>query len=65
VHSFGDAHVYLNHIAGMEEQLKRSPMPFPKLVLDPSVTEIDQFKSESISIEGYTSHPPIKLEMAL
>ncbi len=65
VHSFGDAHVYTNHLAGMEEQLKRSPLPLPRLVLDPNVTEIDKFTSESISIENYVSHPPIKLEMAL
>jgi thymidylate synthase len=65
VHSFGDAHVYLNHVAGLEEQLKRRPMPLPRLVLDPAVRELDSFLSESIQLEGYTSHPAIKLDMAL
>jgi thymidylate synthase len=65
VHSFGDAHVYSNHIEGLEEQLKRKPLPFPQLILDASVKEIDQFTSESIKIEGYVSHPAIKLDMAL
>jgi dihydrofolate reductase/thymidylate synthase len=65
VHSFGDAHVYLNHVAGMEEQLKRRPMPLPRLVLDPAVRELDSFVSESIQLENYTSHPAIKLDMAL
>ncbi len=65
VHSFGDAHVYANHIAGMQEQLARSPLPLPRLILDETVKKIDDFSSESIRLEGYVSHPTIKLDMAL
>jgi thymidylate synthase len=65
VHSFGDAHVYLNHIEGMEEQLTRQPLPFPKLELNSDIREITDFKSEDIKIEGYKSLPAIKLKMAV
>lgn len=65
VHSFGDCHIYKTHVAAMQEQLKRQPFPFPKLVLNAAVKEIDQFKSEDIIIEGYKSHEAIKMEMAL
>lgn len=64
-HFLGDCHIYLTHVDGLSVQLKRSFYPLPRLVLDPAVTEIDQFRAEHISIEHYNSHPAIKLEMAV
>lgn len=60
VHSFGDAHVYENHFAAVDEQLTRAPMSSPKLWLDPSITEIDDFKREHIRIDGYDPAPAIR-----
>ena len=65
VHSFGDAHVYLNHIEGMKEQLSREPLPFCKLKLNESIKEIGDFTSDDIKLEGYKYLPAMKLEMAL
>ena len=65
VHSFGDAHVYLNHVEGMKEQLERDPLPFPTLKLNSNVKEIDDFKSDDIVLENYQCHPAIKLPMAV
>ncbi len=64
IHTFGDAHIYENHFDAVKEQLKREPKAFPKLILDPSVKEIDDFKPEHARIEGYDAHPPIKAELS-
>lgn len=60
VHTFGDAHIYENHFDQVKEQISRVPRPFPTLKLDPSVKNIDDFKFEHVTIEGYDPHPPIK-----
>ena len=65
VHTFGDAHIYLNHLEQVDEQLKREPMQPPKLWLDPSVRSIDDFRFEHIRLEGYQSHPAIKAPVAV
>jgi thymidylate synthase len=65
VHTIGDCHIYNTHIDAMREQLKREPFPFPKLVINSAVKEIDDFKPDDIKIEGYKSHDAIKMEMAL
>ncbi|MFS0554836.1 thymidylate synthase [Brevibacillus sp. 179-C9.3 HS] len=65
VHTIGDAHLYLNHIEQVKLQLTREPKPLPKLVLNPAVTSIFDFKYEDIEIVGYESHPHIKGEVAV
>lgn len=65
VHTLGDAHVYLNHIEQVKEQLSRKPMKLPTLKLNAAIKNIDGFKMEDISLEGYEHHPPIKAPMAV
>lgn len=65
IHTIGDAHIYLNHIDQIKLQLERTPLPLCNLVLNPEITEIDQFKFEDIRIENYQSHPPIKGEISV
>ncbi len=65
VHILGDAHVYKNHIAALEEQLKREPRPFPKLKINPNVTDIEQFKFSDFEIVDYNPYPPIQMDMAV
>jgi thymidylate synthase len=65
VHSIGDAHLYLNHLEQAKEQLARAPYPLPKLVLNPAVKDIFQFKFEDFTLEGYQAHPHIKAPVAV
>ncbi len=64
IHTFGDVHIYENHIEQVKEQLTREPMPFPKLAIADTVTDIDDFLPEHALLDGYVSHPPIKGELA-
>ena len=65
VHVLGDAHIYLNHVEQVKEQLEREPLPAPTLWLNPDVTDITRFTMADIRLDGYTSHASIKAEMAV
>lgn len=65
VHSFGDAHLYLNHIEQAELQLSRAPYPLPAMKLNPAVTDIFGFRYEDFSLENYQAHPGIKAPIAV
>ena len=65
VHVLGDAHIYINHIEQVKEQLTRGPFPSPTLYLNPEIKLIDRFTMEDIELRNYTSHGPIKATMAV
>jgi thymidylate synthase len=65
IHTLGDAHLYLNHLDQARLQLSRMPYELPKLVLNPEIKDIFDFKYEDITIEDYVSHPHIKAEVAV
>ena len=65
IHTFGDTHIYLNHLEQVELQLTREPMPLPTLRLNKKVNNIEDFKFEDIEILNYNSHPPIKAKISI
>lgn len=65
VHCIGDAHVYLNHVESLKEQLERVPTEFPKLTIDPEISDIDGFHFENFHLEGYRPQGAIKMKMAV
>jgi thymidylate synthase len=65
VHVLGDAHIYLDHVEQVKEQLTREPLPAPKLWISPDVKDITQFTMEDFRLDGYNHHPPIKAPMAV
>lgn len=65
VHTLGDAHLYSNHVEQARLQLTREPRPLPRLVLNPEVRVLEDFRYEDIAIEGYDPHPAIKAPVAV
>jgi thymidylate synthase len=65
IHTFGDLHVYENHVDQVKLQLSRPPMTLPTLWLNPEVKKIDDFKMEDIRLDGYEAHPAIKGDVAV
>jgi thymidylate synthase len=65
VHTLGDAHVYLNHVDQVREQLSREPLAAPTLWLNPDITDITKFTMADIRLDGYESHGAIAAPMAV
>jgi thymidylate synthase len=65
IHTFGDAHLYLNHIDQARVQLGRAPRPLPTMRINPAVRDIFAFRFEDFVLEGYDAHPHIKAEVAV
>jgi thymidylate synthase len=65
VHTLGDAHLYSNHFEQAREQLARTPLPPPRLELDPGVTDLFDFRFEHVHIRDYHSHAAIKAPVAV
>lgn len=65
VHTIGDAHIYNDHIDQVHEQIKRDPLPGPKLIIDCDSKDIFDIKMEHINLINYQSHPPISAPMAV
>ena len=65
VHTFGDAHLYLNHLEQAREQLSRAPRELPVMRLDPAVRDLFAFRYGDFTLEGYDPHPAIKAPIAI
>jgi thymidylate synthase len=65
VHSFGDVHLYNNHVEQANLQLSRDPYPLPTMKINPAIKDIFGFSFEDFTLEGYQSHPGIKAPVAV
>lgn len=64
IHTFGDVHIYADHMEQVKEQLHRKPLPFPTITIDDAVRDIDDFLPEHAHLEGYVAHPPIRASLS-
>ncbi|MGD0044136.1 MAG: thymidylate synthase [Isosphaeraceae bacterium] len=65
IHTFGDAHIYANHVDQVDAQLEREPLPPPHLEIDPAVSDLARIEREQIRLAGYRSHPALAGEVAV
>jgi thymidylate synthase len=65
VHTFGDVHIYSNHVLGAKEQINREPRPLPTMKLNPSVKDLFAFTYDDFTLEGYNPHEAIKFDIAV
>src|SRR3990170_5195536 len=65
IHTFGDVHIYENHVEQVKEQLSREPKPFPTVTLDSSVKSLDDFKPEHVTLENYETHPVLRGDLTV
>lgn len=65
IHSFGDVHIYTNHFEQVKEQLLREPKPLPKMILNPLIKSLFDFKYEDFTLINYDPHPLIKGKVAI
>ncbi len=65
VHTLGDAHIYLNHLDQVDLQLKRTPGPLPRLVLNPGITSVFDFRYDDFRLENYNPQPHIRGEISV
>ncbi|CAF4154217.1 unnamed protein product [Rotaria socialis] len=65
IYSMGDAHVYLNHVGPLNEQIEREPVPFPTLQIINKRNSIEEFTIDDFKLENYSPYGPIKMKMAV
>jgi thymidylate synthase len=65
IHTLGDAHIYLNHIDQVMLQMSRMPFQLPRMIINPEVKSIFEFRYEDFRLEEYESHPHIKGQIAV
>ncbi|WP_165226610.1 thymidylate synthase [Aquisphaera insulae] len=65
IHTFGDAHIYTNHLDQVDEQLAREPLPLPRIEIDPGLRDLESVSREQIRLVGYRSHPALRGEVAV
>lgn len=65
IQNIGDAHLYINHLDQTRLQLTREPLPLPKMIINPDITSIFNFKYEDFKLSNYQSHPHIKAEISV
>jgi len=65
IHTFGDVHIYSNHIEGAEMQIQREPRTLARMRINPEVRDIFEFRYEDFVLEGYEPHPAIKFDIAV